>query len=113
MEADLNPEDAKIFIDMISKDKFYVFNKPYHKPFVLIINDIYDIEYGTKELTIKYKTAAGIKYAVVFKQKIIEHYIKDYRKNYLNKFAIEDKSAVLAEELDKLRERIKQLEDRL
>jgi hypothetical protein len=103
----LNMDDVRIFLEMIHKDGFILWETV--TPFVISVSKIKYMKFEEDELNIYVIDNQLVKH-LGYNQKLIEHSIHKYKKEYLKKIAIEDKTEVLAEQIDKLCERIKQLE---
>ncbi len=108
-ESKLNMDDVRIFLEMIHKDGFLLWNG--NNVFAISMQQVKYIQCNDKELIITYDY--GNLTSSSFQQNHIEHCIRSYKKAYLKKIALEDKSEVLAEEIDKLREEIKQIKAKL
>jgi hypothetical protein len=110
-ENKLNYDDVKIFVSMLIKEKFSLHICD-NKVFIILTHTITSVRCDENKLYIEYKDS-GADQEAFFLQSYIEKYIKGYKDNYFKSIAIEDKTTYLAEELDKLREEVKQLKAKL
>jgi hypothetical protein len=106
-ESKLNMDDVRIFLEMIYKDGFILWEST--GPCIISVSKIKCIMFVGDKLYIHVNDHT-LGSPFIYAQEHIEHSIRKYKKEYLKKIAIEDKTETLAEEIDKLYERIRRLE---